>query len=170
VSMSHSLTSMGALHCGGHPALGGMKSLSGSLRVAEISETSRTRKGKTGGMGKYYTALEIAGEYKRTEVMSILGRFITHPAQTRHEVRVKLGVLDKLAAEVFALTVFLCDDLLQLQPAASAASRFFAITSKLPIELQMIMCHRAVGSMKQNFLHKDSELPSKPLPAPSPNS
>jgi len=114
-------------------------------------------------MGKYYTALEIAGEYKRTEVMSILGRFITHPAQTRHEVRVKLGVLDKLAAEVFALTVFLCDDLLQLQPAASAASRFFAITSKLPIELQMIMCHRAVGSMKQNFLHKDSEPAFKAL-------
>jgi len=32
---------------------------------------------------------------------------------------VKLGVLDALAAEVFALTVFLCDDLLQLKPVTS---------------------------------------------------
>jgi len=74
---------------------------------------------------------------------------------------VKLGFSDALAAEVFALTVFLCDDLLQLTSTAtnsdSAATRFFAIASKLPIELQMMLSHRAVGSMKQNILHKDSE-------------
>ena len=81
----------------------------------------------------------------------------------------KLGVLDALAAEVFALTVFLCDDLLQLKPTltttitASAASRFFTIASKLPMELQMILCHRVVGSMKQNILHKDSEVAFKSL-------
>jgi len=32
---------------------------------------------------------------------------------------VGLGVLDELAAAVFALTVFLCDDLLQLKPASN---------------------------------------------------
>jgi len=31
------------------------------------------------------------------------------------------------------------------------------IAAKLPMELQMILCHRAVGSMMQNILHKDSE-------------
>ena len=89
-----------------------------------------------------------------------------NPAQTRHELRVKLGVLDELAADIFALTVFLCDDLLQLKPAPlastpnpadSAATRFFDIASKLPMELQMILCYRAVSSMKQNILHNDSE-------------
>ena len=108
--------------------------------------------------------------------MFVLERFIANPAQTRHELRVKLGVLDEMAAEVFALTVFLCDELLQLQPAplaattlassnpaAAAATRFFIITSKLPMELQMILCRRAVGSMKQNILHRDSEAAFKSL-------
>ena len=79
----------------------------------------------------------------------------------------KLGVLGELAAEVFALTVFLCDDLLQLQPALDAstttAAPFFAISSKLPMELQMILCHRAVGSMKRNILRLDSEPAFKSL-------
>ena len=108
------------------------------------------------------TALEIARREKQSEVVSLLERFMANPTQTRHELRVKLGVLDKLAAEVFALTVFLCDDLLQLKPApttatSSAATRFFALAKRLPMELQMILCHLAVGSTKENILRKDSE-------------
>ena len=73
-------------------------------------------------------------------------------------------MLDELAAAVFALTVFLCDYLLQLQPASNpAATRFFAIAKRLPMELQMILCHRAVGSAKQNILHRDSEAAFKSL-------
>ena len=118
------------------------------------------------------TALEIARKYKRTEVVTLLESFMRNPAQTRRELRVKLGILDELAAEVFALTVFLCDDLLQLKPAplastpnpaATDALRFFTIASKLPMELQMIICHRAIGSMKQNILHKNSEAAFKAL-------
>ena len=108
--------------------------------------------------------------YERTEVVSLLERFIANPAQTRHEVRVKHGMLDALTAEVFALTVFLCDNLLQFKPAShpaaaatAAAIRFFAIASKLPMELQMLLCHRAVGSMKQNILRQDSEAAFKSL-------
>jgi len=102
--------------------------------------------------------------------VSLLERFMANPTQTRHEIRVKLGVklgvLDEQAAEVFALILFLCDDLLQFKPAltdttittASAATlRFFAIVKWLPMELQMVLCHRAVGSMKQNILHNNSE-------------
>ena len=73
-----------------------------------------------------------------------------------------------LAAEHFASIVFLCEALLQLKPALTdppppAALRFFVIASKLPMELQMILCHRVVGSMKQNILHKDSEVAFKSL-------
>jgi len=56
--------------------------------------------------GREYTALEMARENVKPQVVRLLERFIAHPAQTRHEVRVKLGLLDALAAEIFALTVF----------------------------------------------------------------
>jgi len=125
------------------------------------------------GGGEDYTALEIAREFKnKTEVVSVLERFIANPTLTRHELRVKLGALDEVAAEVFALTVFLFDDLLQLKPAnamltanpaSAAATRFFASAAKLPMELQMILCHRAVGSMKQNIHFRDSEAAFKSL-------
>ena len=102
--------------------------------------------------------------------MSLLERFTANAALTRYEIRMKLGVLDELAAQVFALIVFLCDDLLQLKPALvtttfnpAVATRFFSIASKLPMELQMILCHRAVGSVKQSILHKDSEAAFKSL-------
>ena len=116
-----------------------------------------------------YTALEIAREGNQTEAAAVLERFMSNPGQTRHELRVKLGVLDELAAEVFALTVFHCDDLLQLKlassPAATAAvaARFFTIAKELPMELQMVLCHRGVGSTKQNILQKDSEAAFKSL-------
>jgi len=70
------------------------------------------KKGKE--RGKNYTALEIARKENLTGVASLLERFMVNLTLTRHQVRVKLGLLDALAAEVFALTVFLCDDLLQL--------------------------------------------------------
>jgi len=111
-----------------------------------------------------FTALEIARNRENSEVVSVLEKFIANPAQTRHELRVKLGVPDALAAEVFALTVFLCDELLQPKPVPHlAATRFFAIAAKLPMELQMILCHRVVGSMKQNILRMDSEAAFKSL-------
>ena len=77
-------------------------------------------------------------------------------------------VPDEMAAEVFALIVFLCDGLLQIKPAShplafAAADCFFAIAAKLPLELQMILCHRVVGSMKQSILHKESEVAFKSL-------
>jgi len=127
------------------------------------------KKGKM--IGKDYTALEIARRERHTEVVSLLERFMANHAHTRHELRMKLGMLDALTAEVFALTGFLCDDLLQLKPASDSAaqasstvvSRFFAIASKLPMELQMLLCHRVFGSMRQNILRQDSEAAFKSL-------
>jgi len=118
--------------------------------------------------GQASTALEIARVRRKTDIISLLERFMTDSMQTRHEVRVKLGVLDEVAAEVFALIVFHCDDLLQLIPSLASndsnqLARFFVIASKLPMELQMVLCHRTAGSMKQSILHKDSEAAFKSL-------
>jgi hypothetical protein len=129
-------------------------------------------KGRNSDDGKVYTALEIARKQRNDIVVSLLERFMTNPSQTRYEIRVKLGFTDALAAEIFTLTIFLCDNLLQFKPplvthststTAINATRFFAITRRLLMELQMIMCHRAVGSMNQNILRKDSEPAFKSL-------
>ena len=133
----------------------------------DLGDVSNT-KGRTWN-GKKLTALEIAKEEGKSRVVTLLERFLANPEEIRHELRVKLGVLDELAAEVFALTIFLCDDLLQLNPAlASSASdpddiHFFAISKRLPMELQMVLCYRVAGSMKQNILRKDSEPAFKSL-------
>ena len=131
-----------------------------------------TREGKHWDGGKY-TALEIARTEMNLEVVSLLEKFIDNPSQTRCELRVKLGVFDALAAEYFAIVVFFCDDLLQIkpfltttttaEPDTTAAVRFFGVISKLPMELQMILYHRAAGSLKQNILRKDSEIAFKSL-------
>ena len=121
--------------------------------------------------GEDYTALEIAKQYKQGTIVILLERFLANPAQIRQELRVKLGVVDELAAELFALIVFLCDDLLQLKPvlaststaAAADATRFFTIAKKLAMELQMVLSRRVTGSMKQNILLKDSEAAFKSL-------
>ena len=107
--------------------------------------------------------------YNKSEVVSLLERFIANPEQTRHALLVRLGILDERAADFFALTVFLCDELLQLDPvltitnSAAATFRFFNIARRLPMELRMILCHRVVGSRRQNILSEVSEIAFKSL-------
>ena len=99
-------------------------------------------------------------------VVMLVKRFLANPAQTRQKLRVTLGVLDELAAGLFSIIVFLCDGLLQLTPALAAdpaTSRFFNITRRLPMELQMIVCHQVYDSAKESVLSKDSEAAFKSL-------
>jgi len=133
--MSHWMITRDALHYGSPLKMETEKLLNGSLQAERISEW---RKGIR--MTKIAPP-EMAREQKHGEIVLLLERFVANPAQTRYEVRLKLGVLHELAAEVFALTVFLCDNLLQLKPAlpdttstpaTAAAARFFAIASRLP--------------------------------------
>jgi len=129
-----------------------------------------------------------------TEVASLLERFKENPEETRHMVRVELGWYDDLAAEMFALVVFVSDGLLQVtqgnQPTLTLAARFlsiafrklsrkshnpnpkppdfgslrfFRIATRLPLDLQMVLCHRVVGSGKEIIPGKDSEVAFKEL-------
>jgi ankyrin repeat protein len=140
--------------------------------IASGREINLDKKGKRAG--NQYTATEIARREKKTEVVSLLERLMANPIQTRHETRAELGLVDKDAAELFAVTVFLCDDFLRLkEPTSSSSSsslsvtdttiaiaatfRFFRIAKNLPMELQMILCYRVFGSGKENILLKDSE-------------
>ena len=110
-------------------------------------------------------AIGRAKKYGKTEIATLLERFKSDPTKTRSEVRLELDLLDDLAAEMFALVVFVSDGLLQVNDTATTtpAARFFNIAAQLPLELQMVPCHRQVGSAKEIIPGKESEVAFKEL-------
>jgi len=119
-----------------------------------------------GEPGEYTTdAIGRAKEKGETGVVTLLERFKEHPEETRHAMRVELGLLDDLAAEMFALVVFVSDGLLQVNDTTtpSPAARFFTIATQLPLELQMVLYFRQVGSDKEIIPGKESEAAFKKL-------
>jgi hypothetical protein len=113
---------------------------------------------------EYNDAIGGAKKYWKTEVISLLERFRDYPEETRYQVRVELGCLEEMAAEIFALAVFLCDGLLELKEENRAgAARFFRMAKKLPMELQMVLCHRVVGSAGGNIPGEQREVAFKEL-------
>jgi len=66
---------------------------------------------------------------------------------------------------MFALVVFVSDGLLQINDTTTStpAARFFNIAAQLPLELQMVLCFRQVGSTKEIIPGKDSEVAFKEL-------
>ena len=100
----------------------------------------------------------------KTQVVTLLERFKSDPSQTKHAMRVELGLLDDLAAEMFAVIVFVSDGLLQIKDTTpSSTARFFTIASQLPLELQMVLCFRQVRSAKEIIQGKESEVAFKEL-------
>jgi len=119
------------------------------------------------------TVIELTTGLSRHEIAKLLNRFIDDPTQTSHEIRVELKFPDAVSAEIFALIIFLCDDLLQFKHkpdryvgislSSAATIRFLEISKRLPMELQMILCNRAVGSAKESITTKNSEPAFKSL-------
>jgi len=104
-----------------------------------------------------------AKTWGRTEVVTLLERFKSDAAQTRHAIRMELGLLDDLPAGIFALVVFVSDGLLHINATATPAARFFSIATQLPLELQMVLCFRQVGLAKEIIPSKESEAAFKSL-------
>ena len=116
--------------------------------------------------GRTFTVNAIARWQKHREISRLLDDLKACAPRAVHRARVALGLTNSLAAELFALVVLLCDELLQLKhaevhtdqnPAAADAIRFFAFMARLPIELQMLVCHRAYGSARAIVKAKDTE-------------
>ena len=103
-----------------------------------------------------YTAIEIAEVEGHPETAELLRRLRDDPAGVR-----------LLAADLFALVVFICDNLLALTTSAvkleekeremAEAKRFFKMVVRLPMELQMVVCHHVYGSHGDSILSKESE-------------
>jgi len=116
--------------------------------------------------GKKMDIIGVARKKGKAEVVTLLERFQKNPEETRYSVRVELGFLDALAAEMFAMVVFVSDGLLQVKKRVntkSNAARFFRIASRLPLELQMMLCFRQVGSCKEIIPGKEREVAFKEL-------
>jgi len=77
----------------------------------------------------------------KLEIVTLLEMFKRDEVETRHLLRLELGWYDRVAAEMFALVVFVSDGLLQMRSqeraADTPAARFFRIACQLPLELQM---------------------------------
>ena len=96
--------------------------------------------GKPGDISKT-DVIGAARKKGKAEVVTLLERFKSDATQTKHAVRVELGLLDELAAEMFALVVFVSDGILQIKDTPpSPAARYFSIAAQLPLELQMVLC------------------------------
>jgi len=108
-------------------------------------------------------AIGAAMKYDNTEVGTLLERFKENPMEIRHTLRVELTWYDEAAAEMFALVVFVSDGLLQVKDTTTPPpeARSFDITRQLPLELQMVLCHRVVGSAKDIIPGKESEVAFK---------
>ena len=119
--------------------------------------------GKPGDIDKT-DAIGEATKFDETEVVTLLERFKANPLETRKVMRMELGLVDEAAAKVFAIVVFVSDGLLQIKDTTpSPAARFFNIAAQLPLELQMVLCHRVVGSGKEIIPGKYSEVAFKEL-------
>jgi hypothetical protein len=97
------------------------------------------------------------------------------PVGVRKRLRCLPGIRAPYIGWMFALVVFFSDGFLhfpeQRDPKAdhsdfkqlpntlspSEARRFFLICSKLPLDLQMVICNRMFGSAKDVILSRDSE-------------
>ena len=138
---------------------------------AETVPLDLHRKGKRWD-DKSYSPLEIAKREGRQEVCDLLREFMEHPVAVRQRIRIELGLVKALAGDLFATMVLFCDHYYALQlsesgPLAShqgelqfklaGARRFFGVAQRLPMELQMVLCHRVYGSAIDSVLSTHSE-------------
>jgi len=67
------------------------------------------------------------------------------------------------AADYFAVAVFLSDNHLRLKMGNTGLGRYLAIMIKLPMDLQMILSHRTVGSAGVNIRSSEAEISFRAL-------
>jgi hypothetical protein len=115
-------------------------------------------------VGKYErTPLQLANN---NAIFELLDKYSRYPNKTRFNIRIELGCHDQITADVFALVIFLSDGLLRVKTdeiISDEYCNFFNISKRLPMELQMLLCNRALGSMKDSISFDNSEVAFKQL-------
>lgn len=141
----------------GYPPLDGVV-VRGRLDVLKSWIVTGRQLIPTGKEGYWDKVIKNAKGTGNFELISLLERFRDDPEKIRNQVRAEV------ATDFFALVIFLCDGLLAFKKCEpNRLSQFFGIASRLPIELQMILCHRAVGSAADNIRKPQREAAFKRL-------
>jgi hypothetical protein len=111
--------------------------------------------------GEDISFAEFARFEDNHDIAALLERFESHPQATRHEVRAELGWPLDTACHLFACVVFVSDGLLRVRSTTDRqdqVARFFAISQRLPLELQTILCLCAAGCKEHRIATADSEV------------
>jgi len=133
--------------------------------AAEMARFHATRLKDEGESEQDYTRMKQNGPL----IADLLDSFDLDPATTRQRLRELPLFRDPFIGELFAVVVFLCDDLLAVDTESSSSTtsnmvaRFFQIAQCLPMELQMVLCNRCYGAGKNMVLTKHSEPAFKKL-------
>lgn len=96
----------------------------------------------------YVVPEDIARGKNHLQCLELIQQVEADPAQTRYKLFHQLRLGEGYAAELFALVIFVGDDYLAFRnaPKSFEVLRFFRIARRLPLEMQMILCHRVFGS------------------------
>ena len=107
---------------------------------------------------------ETEEDYERSKAngplcADLIDEYESEPVAVRHRLRRQPGLRKYFITHLFALVIFHSDSFVVVNEtlAHSDTRRFFRITSWLPLEIQMIICHRAFGSPKDVILSMNSE-------------
>jgi hypothetical protein len=115
------------------------------------------------------TAVRLAGDAKEEhgrkmangpKCADLIDAYEKEPVVVRNRLRNLPVIRDTYIGWMFALLVFFSDGFLQLpkvQSSDESIVRFFTISSRLPLDLQMLVCNRMFGSAKDVILSRDSE-------------
>jgi hypothetical protein len=111
--------------------------------------------------GNRRTALELSRALEYVRFSELLEMFESSPIFTRFMLKLRDVPADPiaLAALCFSYVVLLCDEFYTLRPSVGRADelRFLTIASRLPIEVQMVLCNYAVGNPGTTIRTEDSE-------------
>ena len=101
---------------------------------------------------------EHLSEFNASISHILLSQYLSSRKRIAHWCRLSFDLPEAKAASLFAIIIYLCDGFLRLPPEArSKTGRFLSIASRLPLELQMMLCNRAYGLAKSSIVHQDSE-------------
>jgi len=110
---------------------------------------------------------EVARARGLVSLTNLLDAFLSRPAQVRFETRIELKIPEELAASLFMMVVLHSDGHLRLKKKGSSSrapvKRFFAILERLPMELQMLVCHRVYSSVREYVPRETSEMALRAL-------
>jgi len=114
-------------------------------------------------MGLRTMGLQGEEEHLRKKINGpLIADLIGEYEEDREAVSLRLrclpGIREHFVARTFALVVFFADGYLRLgQRSPAIITRFLWICARLPQDLQMVLCHRMFGSVKDVILSKESE-------------